>query len=80
MTVRDFTNYGEQINSYYKEYFSKYIGLVTDPYLETLNQYELWEHPTNGNGYLFLDPVTKKVVFLQDFWVEIKKHVVIWYY
>ena len=76
--MNDTTDKQAEVEQYFAS-FSQYVGLVADPFLETSSQYELWQHPTSGNGYLFLHPTTRKVIFLQDFWVEIKKHVAIWF-
>ena len=78
VTVKDTRDKWAEINDYFGS-FSEYVGLVADPFLETTDQYELWQHPTSGNGYLFLHRTTRKVVFLQDFWEEIKKHVALWF-
>ena len=76
MKAADNTNIASKILKYYTEKFNQIantLSLSIDPFLGTTNQYELWRS-ADFHSWLWLNPTTKEVVFLQDYDSLAKKH------
>ena len=76
MQVADNTTIALNILNYYTEKFNvraNTLSLSVDPFLGTTNQYELWRS-ADFHSWLWLNPTTKEVVFLQDYDNLAKKH------
>ena len=76
MKAADNTTIASNILNYYTDRFNvraNTLSLSIDPFLGTNNQYELWRS-ADFQSWLWLNPTTKEVVFLQDYDSMTKKH------
>ena len=61
--MADNTNNTADIEQQYKSKFTVNSGIVTDPYLDTLNEYELW-NSEDQKSWVWVNSTTKAIVFL----------------
>ena len=78
VTVTDFSNNTSRLLSYYEGKFNETEGVVTDPFLDTENTYELWRS-TDRKSWIWINETTKEIVFLQDFDKNSKKHYALYF-